>query len=34
MNEKYSSRATPAAIDSGDVWMFEAQPRGIVGETP
>lgn len=27
MNEKYSSRATPSAIDSGDVWMFEAQGR-------
>ncbi len=27
MNEKYSSRATLDAIDAGDVWMFEAQPR-------
>ena len=34
MNKKYPSRATPAAIDSGDLWMFEAQPRGTVGDTP
>lgn len=27
MQEKYSSRATPAAIDSGDLWMFVAGPR-------
>ena len=31
MNEKYSSRATPAAIDAGDLWMFEAAPRAVVG---
>ena len=34
VNEKYESRATPAAIDSGDVWMFEARPRaGSAGQT-
>ncbi|MDG1207266.1 MAG: hypothetical protein P8N51_18000 [Pseudomonadales bacterium] len=27
MNEKYGSAGTPAAIDSGDLWMFEAAPR-------
>ncbi|MDB4150746.1 hypothetical protein N9740_04540 [Pseudomonadales bacterium] len=27
LNEKYASSATPAAIDSGDLWMFEAAPR-------
>ena len=27
LNEKYGSKATPAAIDSGDLWMFEAAPR-------
>jgi len=27
MQEKYGSRATPAAIDSGDLWMFVAEPR-------
>lgn len=32
MNEKYSSRATPEAIDSGHLWMFEAQSRTIGGE--
>lgn len=31
MNEKYSSQATPAAIDAGDLWMFEAAPRAVVG---
>ena len=31
MNEKYSSQATPAAIDAGDLWMFEAAPRAAVG---
>lgn len=34
MNKKYSSRATLATIDSGDLWMFEAQPRATGGETP
>ena len=27
LNEKYGSKATPAAIDSGDLWMFGAAPR-------
>ena len=27
INQKYSSQATPATIDSGDLWMFEAAPR-------
>ena len=27
LNEKYGSKSTPAAIDSGDLWMFEAAPR-------
>ena len=27
MQEKYGSRATPEAIDSGDLWMFVAGPR-------
>ena len=31
INEKYSSQATPATIDSGDLWMFEAAPRVAVG---
>ena len=31
MNEKYSSQATPAAIDAGDLWMFEAAPRAAAG---
>jgi hypothetical protein len=31
MNEKYSSQATPATIDSGDLWMFEAAPRNTAG---
>ena len=31
MNEKYSSRATPATIDSGDLWMFEAVSRNTAG---
>ena len=31
LNEKYASTATPAAIDSGDLWMFEAAPRTTEG---
>ena len=31
INDKYSSRTSPEAIDSGDVWMFEAAPRTIQG---
>ena len=31
INEKYSSRTSPGAIDSGDVWMFEAAPRPTQG---
>ena len=31
INEKYSSRTSPEAIDSGDVWMFEAAPRTALG---
>ena len=31
INEKYSSRTSPAAIDSGDAWLFEAAPRTTVG---
>lgn len=31
INEKYSSRTSPEAIDSGDVWMFEAAPRTASG---
>ena len=32
INEKYASRTSPEAIDSGDVWMFEAAPRTALGE--
>ena len=31
INEKYSSRTSPGAIDSGDVWMFEVAPRPTQG---
>ena len=31
INDKYSSQATPATIDSGDLWMFEAAPRATAG---
>ena len=31
LSAKYSSTATAAAIDSGDLWMFEAAPRTIAG---
>ena len=31
INEKYASRTSPEAIDSGDVWMFEAAPRAASG---
>jgi hypothetical protein len=31
INEKYSSRISPEAIDSGDVWVFEAAPRTSQG---
>ena len=31
INEKYSSQATPATIDSGDLWMFEAAPKAAMG---
>ncbi len=31
INDKYSSRTSPEAIESGDVWMFEAAPRTIQG---
>jgi hypothetical protein len=31
INKKYSSRTSPEAIDSGDVWMFEAAPRTTQG---
>lgn len=29
MQEKYGSRATPEAIDAGDLWMFVAGPRPV-----
>ncbi|MEJ6516836.1 MAG: hypothetical protein ACKVKL_10260 [Pseudomonadales bacterium] len=31
MNDKYGSAATPAVIDSGDLWLFEAAPRTTEG---
>lgn len=31
MNKKYSTQGTPANIDSGDLWMFEAAPRTTGG---
>ena len=31
MNDKYGSAATPAVIDSGDLWLFEAAPRMTEG---
>ena len=31
INEQDSSRTSPEAIDSGDVWMFEAAPRTSQG---
>ena len=32
MNEKYATRATPEAINTGDVWMFEAQASTGLGQ--
>ena len=29
MQEKYGSRATPASVDAGDLWMFVAGPRSV-----
>jgi len=29
MNKKYATKGTPGAIDSGDLWMFEAAPRTV-----
>ena len=31
MKDKYGSAATPAVIDSGDLWLFEAAPRTTEG---
>ena len=31
MNDKYGSAATPAVIDSSDLWLFEAAPRMTEG---
>ena len=31
MNKKYSTKGETSAIDSGDLWLFEAAPRTVAG---